>query len=67
MNELEQMLTDSAERLFGNEVTLEQSEAMERGEFPQSLWNAVDKSGLVHVLASEDPVAPTRAGRKRCR
>lgn len=30
MNELEQMLTDSAERLFGNEVTLEQSEAMER-------------------------------------
>ncbi|QWC91111.1 acyl-CoA dehydrogenase family protein [Cupriavidus metallidurans] len=54
MNELEQMLTDSAERLFGNEVTLEQSEAMERGEFPQSLWNAVDKSGLVHVLASEE-------------
>jgi acyl-CoA dehydrogenase len=36
MNELEQMLT-GAERLFGNEVTLEQSEAMERGEFPQSL------------------------------
>lgn len=54
MSELEQMLTDSAERLFQNEVTLDQSEAMERGEFPQALWRIVEESGLTRLLASEE-------------
>ncbi|WP_423199370.1 MULTISPECIES: acyl-CoA dehydrogenase family protein [unclassified Cupriavidus] len=53
-NELEQLLTDSAERLFGNEVTLAQSEAMERGEFPHALWQTVEASGLTRVLAREE-------------
>lgn len=54
MSELENMLTDSAERLFANEISLEQSERMEQGELAQALWRVIDDSGLARVLASED-------------
>lgn len=54
MSELEQMLADSAQRLFGNEVTVAQVEAAERGEWPQSLWATVEASGLPRLFAAEE-------------
>ena len=53
MSELEQMLEDSAIRLFSNEVTLAQIEAMEQGQWPSALWQAIEDSGLARVLVDE--------------
>lgn len=52
--ELEQMLADSAQRLFGNEVTTAQLEAAERGEWQAHLWRTVEDSGLTRLFAGED-------------
>ncbi len=52
--ELEQMLADSAQRLFGNEVTTAQLEAAERGEWQSQLWRTVEDSGLTRLFAGED-------------
>jgi len=52
--ELEQMLADSAQRLFGNEVTTAQLEAAERGEWQSALWQTVEDSGLTRLFAGED-------------
>ncbi|NSX05437.1 acyl-CoA dehydrogenase [Cupriavidus gilardii] len=52
--ELEQMLADSAQRLFGNEVTTAQLEAAERGEWQADLWRTVEDSGLTRLFAGED-------------
>ncbi|TWG85588.1 acyl-CoA dehydrogenase [Cupriavidus gilardii J11] len=54
MSELEQMLADSAQRLFGNEVTVARIEAAERGEWSGSLWETVEASGLPRLFAAED-------------
>ncbi|MBY4899108.1 acyl-CoA dehydrogenase [Cupriavidus sp. AU9028] len=53
MSELQQMLTDSAQRLFGKEVTVAQIEAAERGEWPAPLWRTVEDSGLPRIFAPE--------------
>jgi len=53
MSELEQMLEDSATRLFSNEMDLAQIEAMEQGQWPAALWAAVEDSGLARVFAAE--------------
>lgn len=52
--ELEQMLADSAQRLFANEVTTAQLEAAERGEWQAELWRTVEDSGLTRLFAGED-------------
>lgn len=52
--ELEQMLADSAQRLFGNEVTTAHLEAAERGEWQAQLWRTVEDSGLTRLFAGED-------------
>lgn len=52
--ELEQMLADSAQRLFDNEVTTAQLEAAERGEWQSALWQTVEDSGLTRLFAGED-------------
>jgi acyl-CoA dehydrogenase len=54
MNDLEQMLMDSAERLFTNEVSLAQAETMEAGEFQGALWRTVEDAGLTRVFAREE-------------
>ncbi|MFJ4289037.1 acyl-CoA dehydrogenase family protein [Cupriavidus sp. NPDC089707] len=54
MNELEQMLADSAEKLFGREVTTALIEAAEQGEWPRALWNTVEESGLPRLFADEE-------------
>lgn len=53
MNELERMLAESAERLFGNEVTPTRIDALENGMWPAQLWERVEDSGLTRVFAAE--------------
>lgn len=53
MSELQQMLADSAQRLFGNEVTVAQIEAAEQGDWPGPLWQTVEQSGLPRIFAPE--------------
>jgi len=52
-SELEQMLEDSAQRLFSKEVDLAQIEQMELGQWQGALWDKVEQSGLLRVFAGE--------------
>lgn len=52
-SELEQMLEDSAQRLFSREVDPAQIEQMELGQWPAALWEKVEQSGLLRTLAGE--------------
>lgn len=54
MSEIEKMLADCAERLFGREVSIAQIEAAEKGEWPASLWRTVEESGLLRVFVGEE-------------
>jgi len=52
-SELEQMLEDSAQRLFSKEVDLAKIEQMELGQWQSALWDKVEQSGLLRVFAGE--------------
>lgn len=53
MNDLERMLADSAARLFGNEVTPARIASLENGDWPATLWEHVEQSGLTRIFAGE--------------
>ena len=53
MNELQIILTETSERLFGEHVTKEVLEAAEKGAWPDDLWSAVEENGLTRPLVPE--------------
>ena len=53
MNELQTMLSDTANRLFTDQLPKSVREAAEEGQWPQQLWQAVEENGFGHVLVSE--------------
>lgn len=53
MNELQTLLTDTANRLFTDKLTKQVRIAAEDGDWPQDLWNAVEETGFPKVLVSE--------------
>lgn len=54
MNELQQIMADTVEKLFSDQVTKQLKEAAEGGSFPQPLWDAVAENGLIDVLVPEN-------------
>lgn len=53
MNELEQLLKDTAGRLFGDLCDRAQIEQAEAGQWPAALWDAVHAAGLVDAIDPE--------------
>ncbi|MAL77978.1 MAG: acyl-CoA dehydrogenase [Sneathiella sp.] len=53
MNELQQIMADTVEKLFSAEVTKNLKETAETNVFPEKLWQAVAENGLLHILAPE--------------
>ena len=53
MNELQVILTETSERLFGEHVTKEVLEAAEKGAWPNDLWAAVEENGLTKPLVPD--------------
>src|SRR5712664_1968427 len=53
MNELRTILGDVVTRLFTDRVTKELIEDAERGQWPESLWQAVEENGLTLPVVPE--------------
>ncbi|MBX9606869.1 MAG: acyl-CoA dehydrogenase family protein [Gammaproteobacteria bacterium] len=53
MNETQQMLEDSVNRLFGDRLGWDQLTAIEEHGFPTALWQEAVEQGITKVLASE--------------
>jgi acyl-CoA dehydrogenase len=53
MNELQIILSETAERLFAEHVTKEVLEAAENGAWPSDLWSAVEENGLTKPLVPD--------------
>lgn len=53
MSESSALLAEAAARIFGELRTRAVSEAAERGEWPQALWDAVEQAGLSAAACSE--------------
>lgn len=53
MNELDQLLKDTAERLFGDLCDRSQIEQVEKGEWAGSLWDAIEATGLIDARDPE--------------
>ena len=53
MNELQIILTETSERLFGEHVTKEVLEEAEKGAWPNDLWMAVEENGLTKPLVPD--------------
>ncbi len=53
MNELQIILTETSERLFGEHVTKDVLEAAEKGAWPDDLWSAVEENGLTKPLVPD--------------
>lgn len=54
MNELRQIMADTVEKLFSDQVTKDMKEAAETSVFPEKLWKAIAENGLLHVLVPEN-------------
>jgi acyl-CoA dehydrogenase len=53
MNELSNIVLEQADRLFQQHATKDTLAAADRGEWPESLWHAVDEAGLLLALVPE--------------
>lgn len=53
MSDTSKMLIDAATRLFVDLCTRETVEAAERGDWPQTLWRAIEDAGLTLAATSE--------------
>lgn len=53
MNELQTILSDTANRLLADRVTRKVLEAAEAGEWQRGLWQALEENGLPRVLVPE--------------
>src|ERR1700674_543411 len=49
-DELSAMVIDQADRLFRGEVTKERMVAADRGEWPSTIWEAIERAGLPWAL-----------------
>lgn len=54
MNETDQIIVESVERLFADAVTPQLLKSVEAGLWPQDLWDAVAALGLPEALVPED-------------
>jgi acyl-CoA dehydrogenase len=54
MNELSNIILEQADRLFQQHVTKDVLTAAERGEWPLSLWRALEEAGLTVALVPEE-------------
>jgi len=54
VSELRDMLEETVDRLFAERVTKELIEAAERGDWPRTLWDAVEANGLTRPHLPED-------------
>ncbi len=54
MNELRQIMADTVEKLFSDQVTKNSREQAEAAVFPDELLQAITENGLLHVLVPED-------------
>jgi len=54
MNELTNILAETAERLLADHVGRELLEAAEAGTFPEALWETLEENGLTQPLVPED-------------
>lgn len=54
MNDLQTMLSDTANRLFTDKITKDVRISAEEGEWPQDLWASVVENGFPLVLVSEE-------------
>lgn len=54
MNELQEMLADSATALFAAEVTPELLASADAGEWPAKLWNILEAAEYPHLFAQAD-------------
>ena len=53
MNELQTILSDTANRLLAGRITRKVLEAAEAGEWQAGLWQALEENGLPRVLVPE--------------
>jgi acyl-CoA dehydrogenase len=53
MNEFQTILSDTANRLFTDNLTKDTRIAAEDGTWPQALWQAVEENGFCRILVSE--------------
>ena len=54
MSDTTRLLAETAERLFADHATRATQDAMERGEFPHALWDAMAETGLTMAAAPEE-------------
>ncbi|MZR32243.1 acyl-CoA dehydrogenase family protein [Sneathiella litorea] len=54
MNELRQIMADTVEKLFSDQVTKKLKEQAEAAVFPDALLQAITENGLLHVLVPEN-------------
>lgn len=54
MTEIENMLTESATRIFAKEITLAHIKSAEQGEWQGELWSCLERTGLTRIFAPED-------------
>lgn len=54
MNEFQSILSDSVNRLMGDHVDRALLEAAEQGEFPGTLWRALEENGLTRILVPQE-------------
>lgn len=54
MNEFQTILTDTANRLFTDNLTRQARIAAEDGTWPDVLWESVEENGFTRVLVSEE-------------
>ena len=54
MNELSNIVFEQADRLFKQHATKDKLAAADRGEWPESLWHAVEEAGLPLALVPEE-------------
>ena len=53
MNELQTILGETAARLLSDHVTKELIQTAEQGQWPKTLWTALEENGLTRVLVPE--------------
>ena len=53
MNDIQDMIADSANRMFADSVDRRLLDSVESGSWPADLWNLVEESGFTKVLVPE--------------
>ena len=54
MNEMRQMIADTADRIFRDLCEPDVVNAAEKGTWPADLWNTIEESGMTHIAIAEE-------------